>query len=148
MKSTLERIQNEEQYFCAHANFIFMGTRKYNERARPWLSDRWKTTKKIPIAMSYLRAQRLFHFFSPDIFKGLIFSKWLLGTHTTQWFGGSPVPTSWWQIGCATARGTFTCLYVEAYPAAMLVISLGMSVKLIRSSQHQTLCTACCKDAD
>lgn len=109
MKSTLERIQNEQQYFCAHSNFIFMGMWKSNERARPCLSAGRQKTPLV--VMSYLKAQWLVHSFIPDIFKVLTFSKRLLAPPLSpppprQEFGGSPTPTGRQQIHCATALGT------------------------------------------
>lgn len=75
----LQRIQNEQWHFCTHPSFTFMRVWKCNERARPQLSD--GRQKKTQFPMPYFRAQWLGQFFSPGIFKGLIFSKQLLDTH-------------------------------------------------------------------
>lgn len=111
MKSTLERIQNEQQYFCAHSNFIFTRMWKSNERARPCLSAGRQKTPLI--VMSYLRAQWLVHPQHPQA-----------GSRYT-------VPQLW---------AYFTWLYMGAHSAAMLFLSQATTVKLIWPSQDQTLC--------
>lgn len=73
MKSTLERIQNEWQHFCTHPSFVF--TRVWNVERLQLPGGRQKSLLALP----YLGAQWLGQF-SHSIFKGLIFSKQLLGT--------------------------------------------------------------------
>lgn len=64
MKSALESIQNEWQYFCAHLNFISMGMWKSNKT----MIITWKTKKTTDLNV-LLKSTITCPIFSPDVFK-------------------------------------------------------------------------------
>lgn len=70
MKSALESIQNEQQYFCAHPNFISMGMWKSNKTTIiTGKTKKKKEKKKATDHNVLLKSTMTCPIFSPDVFK-------------------------------------------------------------------------------